>query len=755
MLMGICNGKVVVALGLATVMPLAWSQGSDANKRPTNGAPSTETKAEEALEEIVVRAYLRADAQSAMKLDVPIRDTPFTVSSYSENYLKEIDAATTLDAYAYMTGVSRGGQSAWDLSMRGFKTTSNDRNAIVADGLPGQTARFASPTTVGIDRIEVVKGPASVLYGKSQPGGFINIISKKPERERSAKFGVRANSFSGDKLSFGDSNGISVYGDLTGPLDASERFLYRVAAEYSDRDSFRDFGSGKSTYVAPSLTWNVSDATTATVMLEYRKVEGTYDLYLAAPNRDASLLAPITTRYQEPGDFQNEDGYLATVLLQHEFANEAVWRLGARAVRNKDFTQWFDHIAVLADGRTLQRRARIGDNRRINDYVDTSVSMPFSTGSIEHRLLVGGTVGRDSLDANRKQFVNGAATGVLSRPGPGSLNIDLYNPMYGVSPLHAALPAGTIQRRFTQATVAGLYLTDFITFTPKWKATVGLRYDQEKQLFRDLIPVRLPDIEETDSDLYPMVGLLFQPNDSWSFYGSFSTSFVPPPPNFQDVTGGHPFDPESGEQVEVGAKAYLMNGKAIFTLAWFDIAKENTLAVVTCNVGVAGTCHREVGEEVSDGLEFEATLLPLPNWQTTLGYARVNAEVSKADTATNVPLVGSQLTNAPRDNAHLWSRYDVEGGALAGLGLALGVVHVSGQPGNSPTRANPRILQLPSYTVVDLALYYTFRERYDLGLKFGNVLDEKYYDSVGSTLADVSVVPGAPRNVSLSLNVNF
>jgi iron complex outermembrane recepter protein len=740
----------------ALAIPSAWAQSNaPSGSSPAPASSSAPAEPEEQLDEVVVNAYLRRDAQSAMKLDIPIRDTPFSVSSYSESYLTEIEATTTLDAYAYMTGVSRGGQSAWDLSLRGFKTTSNDRNAIVGDGLPGQSSRFASPSTAAVDRIEVVKGPASVLYGKAQPGGFVNIISKKPERERAARFGLRANSYSGDKLDLGDANGLTFSADFTGPIDSGERFLYRLIGEYSDRDSFRDFSSGKSTYVAPSITWNVSDATVATLALEYREVEGSYDLYLAAPARDVGLLAPITTRYQEPGDFQDERGYLATFTLQHEFANEAVWRLGARMVRNTDFTQWFDHIGVLANNRTLQRRARIGDNHRINDYLDTSFSIPFQTGSVEHRFLVGATVGRDSLDANRKQFVNGAATGALSVPGPNSLNIDIYNPMYGVSPTHASLPAGTIQRRFTQAQVAGFYLTDFITLSPKWKATLGLRYDQEKQLFRDKLPVRLPDIDETDSDIYPMAGLLFQPNESWSFYGSFSTSFVPPPPNFQDVTGAHPFDPEIGEQFEVGAKAYLAGGKAVFTLAWFDIAKENTLAVVACNAGVAGTCHREVGEEVSDGLEFEANLAPIPNWQTTLGYARVNAKVSKADTATNVPLVGSQLTNAPRDNAHLWTRYDVVGGPLAGLGLALGVIHVSGQPGNSPTRANPRILQLPSYTVVDLAAYYTLAERYDVGLKIGNAFDERYYDSVGSTLADVSVVPGAPRNVTLSLNVKF
>jgi iron complex outermembrane receptor protein len=473
------------------------------------------------------------------------------------------------------------------------------------------------------------------------------------------------------------------------------------------------------------------------------------------PGRDISLIPAITTRLQQPDDFQNEEGYLATVLLRHEFANEAIWRMDARMVRNNDFTQWFDTVSILANRRTLQRRARIGDNNRINDYLDTSFSVPFNTASVEHRLLVGATIGRDSLDANRKQFFNGATTGALAAPVPGSLNIDIYEPVYANAPVHSALPLGTIQRRFTEAQVAGIYLTDFITLSSRFKATLGVRYDQEKQLFRDIIPVRLPDIKETDSDVYPMAGLLFQPNDNWSLYGSYSTSFVPPPPNFQDVAGGHPFDPEIGKQFEVGVKGNLWDGKANFTLALFDISKENTLAVVACNAGVAGTCHREVGEEVSDGFEFEATIAPVRNWQTTLGYARVDAKVSKAETANNVPLVGSQLTNAPRSTFHLWSRYDIVGSRLGGLGLALGVISVSDQAGNPPTRANPLVLKLPSYTVIDAAAYYSTGEGYDLSLKIGNLFDKRYYDSVGSTLFDLSVVPGAPRNVTLSMNVKF
>jgi iron complex outermembrane recepter protein len=250
-----------------------------------------------------------------------------------------------------------------------------------------------------------------------------------------------------------------------------------------------------------------------------------------------------------------------------------------------------------------------------------------------------------------------------------------------------------------------------------------------------------------------MAGLLFQPTKDWTFYGSYATSFTPIAPNMQDASGVFSFDPETGRQFEIGAKADLMKGKLYFTLALFNIEKENTLALVTCNAGIAGTCMQSVGAETSRGAEFEMNLRPLRNWQIALGYAYVDAKIDKSNAASTAPLVGSQLTNAPKQKANLWSRYDFTDGVVRGLGIGVGITHVSDQPGNLATAANRKVLVLPSYTVADLVFYYRFAGKYDLTLKIGNLFDKVYYDSVGSTLADLSVVPGAPRNVTLSMRI--
>ncbi|MEO5734115.1 MAG: TonB-dependent receptor [Rubrivivax sp.] len=729
--------------------PLAQAQDARA-------APVTPESAAASQSIVVQGNYLSLAAESAMKANVAIRDTPLSVTNYSAEFMKGIESAETVDLFKYMTGVNRGGQSAYDLSLRGFKTTSNDRNALMTEGLPGQVSRFSSPPTIGVDHIEVVKGPASVLYGQAQPGGFVNIVLKKPQESAEQLIEVKGFTYDFERSSFGNRSGHSVGLDTTGPVGEKSPVLYRLVAEDASKDGWRDHTEDKSRYLAPSLSWKVSKSTSLTVIGEYRYRKGAQDLFLPAPNRDIALIPARTNRLQEPGDFVKEEGYSGTLLLTHAISEGVNLRLSARSVRNHDYTQWYDVVALLPDQTTLRRRARIGDNHRSSDYAEASLTLPLQTGFVTHKLLLGLSAGSDELDANRVQFVNGAATGALAKPGPGSLNIDIYNPVYGQAPSHESLSRGTYQRRVTGSEPVGAFVTDFITLSEQWKATVGLRYARERQTFNEIDSsvALLPSRSQTPSDVYPMAGLLYQPDKVWTFYGSYATSFVPIAPNMQNASGVFSFEPERGKQFEIGAKSEMMNGRLYATLAVFNIKKVNTLAIVGCNTGIAGTCMQPVGAESSRGTEFELNYRPNRNWQTTLGYAYVDAKIDKSNAASTAPLEGSQLTNAPKQKFNLWTRYDLRDGVLAGTGLGFGLTHVSDQAGNLPSTAAPKVLRLPAYTVADLVLYYRFGIA-DLALKVGNVFDKTYYDSVGSTLADLSVVPGAPRTITASMRLAF
>jgi len=206
--------------GKAAAAAISKSEGAK-----SEGAKSEGTEGEGALEEIVIQGrFLQTTSTSAMKLDTPVLDTPFSVSAYSASFLKSLETQSLQDTYNYMNGVKKAGQTAYDLTLRGFKTSGDDKNAIMVDGLPGLTARYSSPPTVGLERVELVKGPMSVLYGQIQPGGFVNMITKKPQAEAARVIDIRAQSYDmQDGPGFGSANGVTGSVDLTGPIDADKK----------------------------------------------------------------------------------------------------------------------------------------------------------------------------------------------------------------------------------------------------------------------------------------------------------------------------------------------------------------------------------------------------------------------------------------------------------------------------------------------------------------------------------------------------
>src|ERR1700730_5657959 len=181
---------VVIVAGLTFgVAPIVAAAEPAATSADAAAPPDT-------LGEIqVVGRFLETSNTSAMKLKVPVLDTPFSVSSYSAALLKSLESVNLQDNYNYMNGVKKAGQTAYDLTLRGFKTGGDDKNAIMVDGLPGLTTRYSSPPTVALDHVELVKGPMSVLYGQIQPGGFINMITKKPQPVASQTIDIQAQSY--------------------------------------------------------------------------------------------------------------------------------------------------------------------------------------------------------------------------------------------------------------------------------------------------------------------------------------------------------------------------------------------------------------------------------------------------------------------------------------------------------------------------------------------------------------------------------
>jgi iron complex outermembrane receptor protein len=761
------------ALALGSIfMAVSQAQAADPNDEAAAGE---DRQSASGLAEVTITGrFIDTGAASATKQNVSTLDTPFSVSAYTEDFMKSIDTTQVADLYRYMTGLQKAGNTGYDLTLRGFSTTDSDRNTILVDGLPGLAVRFGSPPTVGTDHIEVVKGAASLLYGAVQPGGFVNMITKKPSPSQSTVASIRGTTSGSDRDSRVKGGDVSV--DSTGPIDSDGKLLYRFVAQVSDDDTFRDFSYEKGLYLAPSLTWNVTDKTSITAMVEHRAVQSNYaSLYLLAPRlpggANVSYLAPITTNYMAPGDYLHETGVIETAFVNHHFDNGVKWTFELRRVDHRDSASAWDITRYDRKDptfQTLDLRARGQQNKRVYTFGDTYFTVPFETLWLSHRLIAGLSLGKETDDFARTQFcdINSpdkAIADATCNPTTAKYTVSVLNPNFSILPPRTAFGPGVItpasrSRNFVSGVGSGAYISDLISLGEYWKASVGLRYAHEDQKnFADLYepgPV-VGDAHLVSSAWLPQVGLIYQPTRTLSFYTSFSTSFSPVPPGTQAVNGSYDFKPTRAKGYEAGAKTNLDSGKVSFTAALFEIDQTNTIVPSSSGACSTGSCSEQIGAAKSKGLELELSASPIVGWTVIAGYAHTRATVTENADNTSGPVVGGLLPNSPLNAAHLWSRYDIQSGPLENLGFGIGYSYTSSRIAYSPTIALPVSFTIPSYQVVDLGVYYPFQQHFDASLKVNNLLDRNYYLSGTVTQGKVNIVPGTPRTIMATLSYKF
>jgi iron complex outermembrane receptor protein len=290
-------------------------------------------------------------------------------------------------------------------------------------------------------------------------------------------------------------------------------------------------------------------------------------------------------------------------------------------------------------------------------------------------------------------------------------------------------------------------MADMMTFSEHWKGSVGLRYSRDRQWIKELKVAGVPEDVKVNDKVLPMGGIVYQPDKHWSFYTSYSASYVPAPAQAVDINDRNSFVPTSAHQIEIGEKDEFLHGRLTSTLALYRIDEENTLSTFSC---IYGTCYSQVGKARSKGGEFEVNARPLPNWQLTAGAAYTDARITAS---SNSVQVNSRLPNVPLLAEHLWSRYDFQAGALRGFGFGLGLIHQGERNGITPTSATIPMLELPAYTRTDAALYYD-RGDYIFTFKVENLFDKTYYQSAGFQ-GNINLLPGGPRLFTLSARALF
>lgn len=658
--------------------------------------------------------YQPLNTSTATLTNMPMLDIPQVVNTVSDNVLED-QHATTLDEALYnvsnvvQTNTLGGTQDAF--VRRGFGA--NRDGSIMTNGLRTVLPRSFNAAT---ERVEVLKGPASTLYGILDPGGLINVVTKRPEKT----FG---GSISATSSSFGGGTGQV---DVTGPIDGT-RLAYRLTGEYQDEDYWRNFGNERSTFIAPSLTWFGDDAT-VTVLYSHRDYKTPFDRgTIFDLNTKKAVDVDRKTRFDEP--FNITDGQSDLAQLNAEYRLNSQWTAKFDYSYSQD--KYSDNQA-----RVMAYDAKTGNLTRRVDATQGSTQRMHSTradlqGNVDlagfyNEILTG--VSYENYDLLR--------TDMMRCKNVKDFNI--YHPTYGNLGKCTTVSASDSDQTLKQESYSA-YAQDALYLTDKWIAVAGMRYQYYTQYAGKGRPFNV-NTDSRDEQWTPKLGLVYKLTPSVSLFANYSQTFMPQS-SIASYIGDLP--PETSNAYEVGAKFDLFDGVTA-NIALFDIHKRNVLY----NESVGGeTIAKTAGRVRSQGVEVDLAGSLTENTNIIASYGYTDAKVLE-----DPDYAGKPLPNVPRHTGSLFLTYDIHN-AFAGNTLTLG----GGGHGVSRRSAtNGADYYLPGYFVADAFAAYKMKLQYPVTLQVNvkNLFDKTYYTSSIAT-NNLGNQIGDPREVQFTVKMEF
>ncbi|QDR79495.1 Ferrichrome outer membrane transporter/phage receptor [Sporomusa termitida] len=557
--------------------------------------------------------------------------------------------------------------------------------------------------TYGMEQVGIIKGPASVTYGGSSPGGLFNMTTKRPTSQT-----VREVQLQGGTDSFK-----SAAIDIGGQADGQEKVTFRLTALARDRDLPANYTWSKRTFIAPSLGWQPDKDTNITFQAHYLKdrlAGGGQALKVYYPNHSLyGFSEKLNLGENGWGGYEREQYYFG-YLLDHTV--NKVWTLHQNFRYGQvDMRYNMTGSTLQEDGRTLKRTAYIYDETLDAYTFDTYGEAKWTGGAVEHTALVG-------IDYRHADWTNRYVKWAIT-------DLDIYDLNYTGSVTEVYAPV--IYK--AKAKQTGIYLQDQMKFGGKWVATVSGRQDWYQL---NGVNPQTGDKTTIDQDAFTgRAGLVYHATSELSPYISYSESFEPQSGADRNK---NPFKPTTGRQYELGVQYEPQNRNARFTAAVFDLRRQNVLTADPLNTENE-YYNVQTGEVTSKGLELEANVA-LSNLNLTASYTLLNAKTTKSNTAAEV---GLRTTGVPRQSASLWADYAVPGTKLKGLGIGAGVRYIG------PTYFSANTVRLGGVVVADAQLHYeTAGWRYALNVR--NVFDKQYQTYAYSTYG----VAGEGRAVLLT-----
>lgn len=695
---------------LQAFSPFAWAEQAPAENASIE-LQATNVTATADLESAQgpVQGYHATRSASATRTDTAIHETPQSISVVSKDVVEDLGATRLQDALDYAGGVGRannfGGQGLTTFTVRGFTTGEFYRN-----GFPINRGYPNMPDANTIERLEVLRGPATMLYGRGDPGGTFNVVSKQPLAERTVTLGSQLNDQGMKRGTL----------DASGPLDEEGRLAYRLNVVGEGGDTFRDHVETERYGVTPVITWQATDDTKVTFEGDFMRNNHPLDRGLTRfPNQRGTPSRDTFWGDKDAGKLHN-DNNMAQLRFEHVLNDN--WTLGGGF-------QWLDGSlkgnaieangpgSLGADGRTLQRNFNYRKLEWTDKDYQLNLTGHFSTGGFDHTLLTG----IEYEDYDYKSIIQ------RSSAAAGTYPIDIFDPVYG-QPRPALTRTPTHDKENLKTYAA--FVQDQVALTERLKVLAGARFERFEHDYQNYVG---KSWQAADNAVTPRVGVIYDLTDTVAVYADAARSFKP---NTGASREGGGFAPEKGKSYEMGIKWEALDRQLSVDAAIYQIEKKNVLTTDP----VDNTFSVAAGQVRSRGFDLNVAGNLTPEWRVIGGYAYVDAEVTRDNTLRS----GTRLMNIPRNSFSLLNVYEFQDGALKGLGLGAGGKYVDQRAGQTANTA----FSMDAYTVVDLLGYYKVNERVRLNLDVKNLFNREYEEGA---FGNIYAYPGAPRTVQVGI----
>jgi iron complex outermembrane recepter protein len=652
-----------------------------------------------------LKGYVAKRNITATKTDSDILESPQSVSVVTRDQMSMQAVQSVGEALRYSAGIiaeSNGPDPRADtIGVRGFSIGRDQYR----DGLRNYAFSNQGGTVVepfGLERVEVLRGPSSILYGQGAPGGIVNLVSKRPTDKPLHEIGVVLGQYDRKQLN----------ADFSDYLTEDGSWSYRVAALVQDSDTQIDHVKDDRIYIAPSLTWRPSEFTTLTLLSDYQKNDRGQG-YQAWPRVGTLVNSRFgkvsTSRFLgEPGlDKYEQERYSLGYQFEHIFNQTFTFRQNLRYQRMTTDAISTYLRALRADQRTITREAGGNEEDVDNLVVDSHLQAKWAHGDFEHTVVAG----MDSQRLNNDQRRTFALAGTL----------DIYAPVYGQTAINL-VESANIEQRQRQT---GVYVQDQVKYDGKWVATLGVRKDWTRMETDNL---RTPSASSSQKDQAETwrAGLVYLAENGLSPYASYTESFLPV---IGTTFAGSAFKPETGKQYELGLRFQPKESQSLYTVALFDLRRQNVTTQDTQNPAFL----LQQGEVRSRGVELEAKT-QWDAWSVIGSYTYLLPEITKSNNrnAQGIAFEGKDPNHVPNHTAALWLDYRFPSDLLQGMTVGGGVRYIGSRYGD-----DANTIRMPSYTLVDLAVRYDLSQLgqswkgWQAALNASNLFDKEYVSNCG------------------------